>query len=219
MRWFYVSLLGAFLSIDATILNDVHARPVSYPGGWTGMLMNDGDKNSIRIHYSPTSKLSVGYRLEYWRNTEIIFNGVQMNNLLQRWNNPDSQANLYLKSGIGVAYSDEGYFDGKTSPAGFTGIATDWEDRRFFVSYENRYTAVEEIDNFYQQYIRIGVAPYIGDYGDLHTWFLLQVEQMIIDDEDTLTITPIVAFLKNVHLIEIGVSNHEEVLLNYIFRY
>ena len=110
-------MVGEFLS--------VHARPVSYPGGVTLMLMNDGDKNTAHLHYSPTAKMSLCYKFEYWRDKEMTLNAFQMNNLLKRWNKKDSQANLYLKSGLGVAHSDQGDFDNETDAAGFTGIVAD----------------------------------------------------------------------------------------------
>lgn len=197
---------------------EVLARPISYPEGWTLMLMNDGDKNTAHIHYSPTIETSVGYKFENWRDKEMVLNAVQVNNLLKRWNNPNSQANAYLKSGVGIAYSDADRFDGKTSAAGFTGIALDWEDRRYFTSYENRYTEAGAIDDFYQQSARIGITPYIGDYGDLHTWFMLQVEHSP-ENEDSLIVTPLVRFFKNEHLLEAGMNDRGEVLFNYIFRY
>ena len=182
------------------------------------MTMNDGDKNSAHIHYSPTAKTSVGYKFEYWRDKEFTLNAVQMNNLLKRWNQKHSQANLYLKSGLGIAYSDKGDFDGETSVAGFTGIAADWENRRFFTSYENRYTEAGEIDDFYQQSARVGFAPYEGDYGDLHTWLMLQVEHMP-EADNNFTVTPLVRLFKDVHLLEAGMNNRGEVLFNYVLRY
>ena len=214
MRYVLYALLGMGLIIP----NVANARPVSYPTGWTAMLMNDGDKNSAHVHYSPTAKTSVGYKFEYWRDKEFTLNAVQMNNLLKRWNEKHSQANLYLKSGLGIAYSDAGDFDGETSAAGFTGIAADWENRRFFTSYENRYTEAGEIDDFYQQSARVGWAPYEGDYGDLHTWLMLQVEHMP-EADNNFTVTPLVRLFKDVHLLEAGMNNRGEVLFNYVFRY
>lgn len=213
MRILVFALLGMGLFIPS-----VHARPVSYPGGWTFMTMNDGDKNTAHLHYSPTAKTSLGYKFEYWRDKEFTLNAVQMNNLLKRWNQKDSQANLYLKSGLGVAYSDDSDFDGETSAAGFTGIAADWENRRFFTSYENRYTEAGEIDDFYQQSARVGFAPYEGDYGDLHTWLMLQVEHMP-EADNNFTVTPLVRFFKDVHLLEAGMNTRGEVLFNYVLRY
>lgn len=208
----------SFLGIVLMIPFFVQARPVSYPGGWTVMQMNDGEKNIAHIHYSPTAKTSVGYKFEYWRDRDMTVNAVQVNHLLRRWNRPDSQANLYLKSGIGVANSDGLAADSKTSLAGFMGIATDWEDRRHFVSYANRYTWVDEVDAFFQQSFRLGWAPYEGDYGDLHTWLMLQVEHSP-ESDNQLTLTPLVRLFKDVHLLEAGMSNRRELVFNYIFRY
>ncbi len=141
-----------------------------------------------------------------------------MNNLLKRWNKPDSQANLYLKSGVGAAYSDHGAFDHETEPAFYTGLAADWEDRRFFTSYENRFTEAGDIDDFFMQSARVGVAPYIGEYGDIHTWLMLQVDHQP-EAEDKVTVTPLVRFFKGVHLVEAGMNNNGELLFNYVIRY
>lgn len=194
------------------------ARPVSYPGGVTVMVMNNGDRNSLHIHYSPTALYSVGYLSEYWRDSETTLQMLQVNNLLKRWNKPDSQANIYLKSGIGMAYSDYGDFDHDSDVAAFTGIAADWESRRFFVSYANRYNDFGQMGDFYMQSGRVGVAPYIGDYGDIHSWLMLEVDHNP-ESSEPLTVTPLVRFFKGVHLLETGMSNKGDVLFNYIVRF
>lgn len=213
MRYILFFLCGVAAAIPVA-----NARPVSYPGGITAMSMNDGDKNSLHLHYSPTAKTSLGYKFEYWRDNEMTINAVQMNNLLKRWNKPNSQANLYLKSAIGVAYSDYGNFDGEADIAAFTGVAADWEDRRHFISYENRYTEAGEIDDFFMQSAHVGWAPYEGDYGDLHTWLMLQIEHKP-EGRDQYTLTPMVRLFKGVHLLEAGMSNRGEILFNYVIRY
>ncbi len=213
MRYVLFALLGMGLFIP-----NVQARPVSYPGGWTFMFMNDGDANTAHIHYSPTADMSVGYKFENWRDKEFTLNAVQVNNLIKRWNKKHSQANLYLKSGLGIAHSDRDDFDSETSAAGFTGLATDWENRRFFVSYENRYTEAGEIDDFFKQSARVGWAPYEGDYGDTHTWLMLQVDHTP-EGGDNFTVTPLVRFFKDVHLLEAGMNNNGELLFNYVLRY
>lgn len=197
---------------------EAFARPVSYPGGWTLMQMNDASMHSLHVHYSPTANYSIGYKAEYWRDTDWQFHGLQMNNLLKRWNMPNAQANLYLKSAAGVAYSDFRAFDGKTEPAAFTGIAFDAEDRRFFGMYENRLTYAGDINQSYQQKARLGVAPYIGDYGDLHTWLMLQVEHQP-EGSDHFTVTPLVRFFYDTTLVEAGYSNHGDILFNFVQRF
>lgn len=177
------------------------------------MTMNDVDSNAIHIHYSPTAKYSVGWRHEYLREPKAHADTIQLNNLLKRWNAPASQANLYLKSGIGVAYED-----GNIDPAAFTGIATDWEDRRYFVSYENRFFWADETDKFAKHKARIGWAPYEGDYGDLHTWLMLQADYDA-GDEDDFSLTPLVRLFKGPDLLEAGYNLDRGLLFNYIHRF
>jgi hypothetical protein len=204
----------ALICIALLVPSLAHARPVSYPEGVTLMQKNDMNRNSVHIHYSPTAKYSVGYRGEYWREDGWRFHGVQVNNLIKRWNQPASQANFYLKSGIGIAHSDE-----NGSELGvFTGIAADWEDRRYFTSYENRLYHAGDENQFFMQSARIGIAPYVGDYGDLHTWFMLQVDHQP-ENRDSITVTPLVRFFRSEYMAEIGVSDNGDALLNLIIRY
>lgn len=194
------------------------ARPVSYPGGWTFMTMNDADTHMAHLNYTFTPALSLGYTAEYWRDDKFQMHTLQMNNLLKRWNNTASQGNLYLKSGAGAAYSDKHPFDRDWEPAAFTGIAADWEDRRFYTSYENRIVWADDIHDSFMQQARIGIAPYIGDYGDLHTWLMLQVNHAP-ENKHPVTVTPVVRLFKGDHLVEAGVSNQGTALFNWTIRY
>jgi hypothetical protein len=195
-----------------------HARPVSYPGGWTAMQNNNQDMHSLLLHYSPTADYSIGYLAEYWREAQWQFHGVQVNYLAKRWNEAHSQANFYIKSGVGVAYSDYGAFSGHTQAAAFTGLALDWENRRYFTSYENRLYYAGDIDKFFMQQARVGIAPYIGDYGDWHSWIMLQVDHNPSRD-DQVILTPLVRVFKNEYLAEFGVSDRGDVLFNWIARF
>ena len=48
INYFWFLLIMIFSSLN-------EARPVSYPGGITIMQMNDTNKNSVHLHYSPTA--------------------------------------------------------------------------------------------------------------------------------------------------------------------
>jgi len=204
----YIALSVAMIGISTA-----HARPVSYPDGWTLMTMNDAESNSTHIHYSPTAKYSVGWRHEYLRGPEAHADTVQINNLLKRWNAPASQANFYLKSGVGVAYKDS-----NINPAAFTGIATDWEDRRYFVSYENRFFWADDIEKHAKHKARIGIAPYIGDYGDLHTWLMLQADYDA-GAQDKCSVTPLIRLFKGAEMLEAGYNLDDGILFNFIHRF
>ena len=216
MQFRTLALLGVLgLLIIPTV---AQARPVSYPGGVTAMFTNNGDVNSAHVHYSPTAKYSLGYKYEHWRDRDFNMHALQLNNLIKRWNKKETQANFYIKSGVGVVHSLDDSVTDKNDFAAYTGLSLDWESRRFFTSYENRYTDAGDIDDFFMQSARVGVAPYIGDYGDLHTWLMLEVEHSAKSD-DKFTITPLVRMFKGVHLVEGGVSNRGDVMFNYVVRY
>lgn len=215
--------LGAIITMALCTATTADARPVSYPGGWTFMQQNHGDHHSLHAHYSPTAKDSIGYRFEYWRPEQALKedwqqHSIQWNRLVHRWNNPASQANLYLKSGIGFAHTDNQAAKGDIEPALFTGLAADWEDRRWFVSYENRANYAGDIDRSFSQSFRAGVAPYVGDYGDLHTWLMVQLDHKP-GEEDAWTVTPLVRLFKGVTLVEAGVSDDGKAMVNCILRF
>ena len=188
----------------------VSARPVSYPGGWTAIVENDGDENSALVHYTLNPKLALGYRVAYDRDTGETFHGIQMNNLIKRWNEPDSQANIYFKSAIGVA----------ERPEGFIGAQADWENRRVMIMYENMamISPNEEKRKFHQS-LGFGIAPYLGEAGDLHTWIMPHILHQPEDDKPW-QFAPMVRFFKASFLIEGGYNVTEKTpILNATIRF
>lgn len=179
------------------------------------MLKNDRDSNSSHVHYTLDPKNSLGWRHEYLRDTGTHIDTLQHNILLRRWNAPKSQANLYLKSGIGMA-SENGY--GEIRPAAFTGLAADWEDRRYFISYENHFLWTDGFNDYAKHKVRIGLAPYVGDYGDLHTWLMLQAEYDA-GEKDSFALTPLVRFFKGSTMIEAGYNLDDGLMFNFIRRF
>lgn len=187
-----------------------NARPVSYAGGWMFMSMNDPSSNGASLLYSPTATTALGPFIDHYRDTDEELAGLQFNWLAKRWNNPDSQGNLFLLSGAGVADGDFG---------GYAGLEADWEDRRYYASYENRYTdAGKDVKEEFQQKARIGIAPYVAEAGKLHTWLMLQADHMP-ESDDKWAVTPLVRLFKGDYLVEGGVSNHGEFLFNLTVTY
>ncbi len=207
MKRIILGVLAFFWAVPAV------ARPVSYPGGWTLMASKHGEKSSVHYHYSPTFKDSIGYKGIYDEGADIKGHAFQYNRLVKRWNNPMSQANFYIKSGAGMADKE-----GALSGLFFTGLALDWEDRRYFTSYENKLTSYGRFGQEYEQSARVGIAPYVAEYGALHTWFMLEVKNDPKADEPV-HITPLVRLFKGVHLLEVGHSFQGDVTLNYIYRF
>lgn len=192
-----------------------YARPVSYPGGITVMAQHNDETTSTHVHYSPTAKYSIGHRYEINREEDFQMQAAQLNYLVSRWNGAGTQANLYFKMGLGAAYNDNGP---GSDVAGFVGMAADWETRKYFVSYSNRYLDAGKIANSFEQHARIGIAPYVAEYGSLHTWFMLEAHYSK-KAEDPFRLTPLVRFFKGPALFEAGVSTSGSALFNFIYRY
>jgi hypothetical protein len=189
------------------------ARPISYPGGWMAMTMNDFSMNQFDLSYTVTPQLAVGLHHDYYRHSRVNSDAVQVTNLLKRWNMKDSQGNLYLQSGIGAAYRD-----GDQRLAGYTGLMADWESQRWFLSYGNHVYDSGNLGRYFHQDARIGVAPYIGKYGDLHTWLMLQVDQYTNEDKH-FSVTPLVRVFKGDDLAEVGVNLSGGIFFHYMHNF
>lgn len=207
------SIIVLWLYVLWSTISD--ARPISYPDGVMLMQENNSDSNSFMLNYTPTAKYSVGYTAEYWRDNQWQFHGSQFNYLINRWNLAKSQANLYFESAVGIAYSDSGRFRHDIRPAGFTGLAFDWEDRDYFLSYSNRFVYAQDFQKISMQKARIGITPYVGDYGDLHTWFMVEFTHNPTA-ENPFMVTPMIRLFKDEYLGEFGISNKGDILLNWV---
>lgn len=141
------------------------AKPIPYGGGWMVMQENSGSENLFHIVYAPTADYSIGTSNEWMREDKYWVHSLQFNYLVNRWNMPDAQGNIFFLSGAGAAQQGS-----NTEPAAWAGILADYETRRIFVSYENQTLYAGDIDKQFSQKARVGVAPYVGKYEDLHTW-------------------------------------------------
>ena len=205
-------VISAILCINAPLA--AKARPVSYSGGWMFMTGNDMSTNGASLVYSPTATTGIGPFFDHYRDTDGELAGISLNWLARRWNNRDSQGNFYLLSGFGVASGT-----GRQRAGGYAGMEADWEDRRYYISYENRYTAAgEDVRQEFQQKGRLGIAPYVAEAGGVHTWLMLQADHTP-EDQDNWTVTPLVRVFKGDYLAEAGVSNRGTFLFNLMITY
>lgn len=193
------------------------ARPVSYEGGWTLIAEHDRASTTGLVHYTPHFEWSVGLRTEWMRDEDLVFTGIQATHLVRRWFEPDSQANIYGFAGVGRAEGVDTNPRGAEA-AGFVGLMGDWETRRWFVSYETRLSDFGEGWDAMQA-ARLGWAPYEGDFGDLHTWIMVEIDQRPERDQPV-TATPLLRFFKGHALLEVGYTPAvEQGFASFIYRF
>lgn len=194
------------------------ARPVSYEDAWTLIGEHDREMSAVWAHYTPHRRYSVGYRGEWRRADDMVFHGAQLTWLANRWFAPDSQGNLYLFGAGGLAYGVDGN-PMDTTPAASAGLMADWETRRVFVSYAARGFAATDGTAKATQAARVGVAPYVANFGELHTWLMVQVDHSPTRDTPV-GVTPLVRLFHGPVLFELGWTvNADKPLVNFTYRF
>lgn len=178
------------------------AHPVSYKGAVGIMSYNSPEMNELLLTYSFNFNYALG--LTYLRDSKSEFAIPRFNYLVKRWNNHDSQGNLYVSVGAGAEK-----FNDKTYDVGLAEVIADWEDRQYYIYLEHLYLNRDNKDNplltnanYNHTKLRFGYAPFLADYSDLNIWTIIQFEKHL--DEKLIEATPFLRFyMKNV-LWEIG---------------
>ena len=166
--------------------------------------------NSLRdtayLHYSPSSRNAVGVEVvsDKVSNDDYVY--LRYTRLLLRKNRQKSQGNLYLNTGISNDGLDNYFY----------GVEGDWETRRIFTGFGYKRTETNRID-IEEKYFLAGFAPYIGDYGDLHTWLMIKVKENSYTD--TSSIYPLVKLFKGSALMEFGYSDSANWDVHLMYRF
>ena len=201
MGIFRIAILGSLVWTSA-----VFGRPVSYTDSFTFMTFSNYMKESVYVHYSPSYKQSIGVEVLEDKSFETSYGLLRYTRLLMRKNTKNSQANFYFISSLGL---------NETSNYSY-GVQGDWETREYFLGFKHSQNSFFD-SKFYDQYVVAGMVPYVGEYGDLHTWVMLKARRNSYSNE-THTY-PILKFFKGDTLLEVGFDNRERLDLHFIRRF
>ena len=194
----------------------VLAHPVSYQDGIGIMSYNSQKMNELLLTYSFTPRFALAHT--YLRDSGSEFYIPRANLLLRRWNEPDSQANIYTSFGSG---SEK--FGTKTSSTHLGEVVLDWESRKYYTYLEHLYLRRNNTANaalpqqdYNQTKLRLGFAPFFADYGDLNVWLIAQFDKHI--DGKRIETTQFLRFyLKNV-LWEVGSGFDGSIAFNFMIH-
>lgn len=199
------------------VAQEAQAHPVAFAGSYSIMTWNSEEMSEWMLIHSFTAQNAVMAR--YVRlNTEDgerTFYLPQANFLVKRWNELDSQANIYLSVGHGGEKIKDSY---KSTSA--IAVDADWESRKYYVSFKEDILISHKNpgSSIYLTKVRAGFAPYLAEFNELNTWFILQAET-INKSEETFTLTPLIRlFYKNV-LTEAGVSSRGQAQFNFMVHF
>lgn len=212
--------LGAILSFALwSFTTSSFARPVSYPEGWTLELDNNDVQNSALVHYTLDTNHALGLRTRYDRDGDFTFIGAQLNRLIKRWNNSDSQANIYGHAALGALIDDQsGPLTREDDVGFFLGLSADWESRKYFASANAEHWDNGRFGDFSRFRTRLGLAPYVANTGALHTWIFIEGRYRPQRDNE-LSGAALLRFFKGPALLEVGIDDQGEPLLNYVHAF
>ena len=198
--------MGIYIKIFFILLLvlNTEARPISYSGGHTLMHFNDNMKESIYYHYSPSFKYSIGVEELNNKIFDRSETNLRFTYLVNRKNTKNSQRNFYFQSAVSTKNSNFIY-----------GVHGDWETRRYFIGFD--YKEVKNIIDYTDKHIQLGLAPYLGEYGDLHTWLMLKTKKNSLNNKQITY--PVIKFFKGNVMLELGYDNKTDWDIHLMYRF
>ncbi len=210
-----IKILGLFVALYSLSL---FAHPVIYKDGIVVSSSNMSSYSDNQLMYSWSNKWSSG--LNQWRftkddrNTEFAL--VKLNHLLYRYNGENSQGNIYIHGGAGVADSE--IEKRQTNDAYMAGFEADWETRTLYTAIKHYYFTSPKVTDISMTQARIGFSPFESGFDQLQSWFMLQAMYMP-DVESEVVITPLLRFFYKNVLWEVGSSTRAEWMINLMVHY
>ena len=190
------------------LFSAISAHPVIFKNGKVFWLTQNPSFNDIRFGVSKTSNWLIGGRFLEDRKSNETFALINNNYLAKRWNNRNSQANLYLLSSVGINTKN-------SKSMGTIGVHGDWEDRQFMIMQMLEYYSHSSalVSN-----TRFAYSPYKVDYSKTSTWLIAHYRIEYSDDKYSYMFFPVVRLFKKNYLVEIG-SNGDNTFFSFMTHF
>lgn len=180
------------------------------------MAFNQRDMLDWQVLYSFERNLSLGvdFIRDNMEGPDRYFLLPRISWLIHRWNAKDSQANIYVYGGAGAATKD-----GLTKFAAEGAIEADYETRKIYLSGKGTWVGADSFDPLHVYQLRLGFAPYLAEFDDVHSWLIAQAQYFPYASEEKLRVGPVLrVFYKSV-LWEMGVSAQGSWNLNFMVHW
>lgn len=205
-----------FLILILLMGSTVLAHPVGYKGSLGIMSYNSSTMNEILLTYSVSPRFAVAQT--YLKDSKSEFYIPRLNFLAQRWNNTDSQGNIYLSAGSGIEKQDSKNFQTHLGE-----VVLDWESRKYYTYFEHLYLRRSNglnsnipWDDYNHSKLRLGFAPFMADYEDLNIWCIAQFDKH--GDEKQINATQFLRFYRKNVLWEIGAGFDGSMAFNFMLH-
>ncbi len=194
----------------------VQAAPMSFKD--SAMLMGDlsGNWQELQSNYAFTTRDAIGGSITRMRSDdgrpEERLIQAEYTRRLMRWNQPDSQSNLWLISGIGQWQDAH-----RTHPMLTPGIQADYETTRVYASALARLYRADGVQRDVVS-SRFGVSFFEAAYEDTQPWVVLEVRRMH-DVSARIEATPMLRLVNRRFFAELGMSQSAHLRANFMYTF
>jgi len=204
-----------FILFGLSFNQPLWAHPVAFKGAvgvmtWSQSFMTD---DWVTYSFRPDAAVAARHMRFDMPEGRMQFYAPQLDYLVKRWNESDSQVNIYVYGAYGTMN-----FQNQTRGAGLGGIEADAESRKYFImgKYEKMWGDLGP--EFYHAEARLGIAPYEAEFIELASWFMIQYQYhpMLVRKD---AVTPLIRLFYRSVLLETGVSTDGDWMMNFMFHF
>jgi hypothetical protein len=214
--------LAALLPLAAALgaTSAAHALPMGSVDTW--MVMGDGAARSSEVaaNRALTPRDALGIVAGRWRAEPEAggrareFGGLTYTRLVQRWNLPHAQANLWF---VGAAGGLRAEGIGGTRAMGSVAVLADYETTRvyFGAGAKTMRSSPAKQDTLYA---RAGFSFYEAEYDEIQPWLIGEVKRQ----RDGIAKTETAAWLRLIHkryFVELGADDEGRARFNFMFNF
>ena len=211
-----INYLLAAIAVLSTFA--ANAGPMGYKDSW--MMMGDISSNwrEVFANYAITPRDAFGVSNTYMRSdnhtTADNVSEVTYTRLLHRWNEKNSQTNVWFMGGIGSAAIHEQNKNNEIKTIASPGIQFDYETTRLYFATTGRFYRASNLNHDYRS-IKGGFSFYEPHYSETQPWFILEARRMT-DLSATTEVTPMLRLINKSYFVEAGISNSHELRFNFM---
>ena len=190
--------------------------PMGFKGSW--MAMGDFSPNwqEAFANYALTPRDALGASTLLMRSDDESKSrqlvDATYTRLVQRWNLPEAQANIWFLGGLGSVTGND--FSGARAMAS-PGIQVDYETTRLYASATARLYRAEGLNHDFAS-ARLGFSFYEVDYDETQPWLIVEVRRMN-GLSDRIEVTPMLRLIHNRYFVELGVNNSAQGRINFMY--
>ncbi len=213
LRW--RACLGAVLLVA---MASAAAAPMGFKDSTMAMVDLSPTWREAWVNHAVTARDAFGAGALFMRSDDgrLERTAVEANytRLVQRWNQPHAQANVWFFAGLGGVRGN--HLEG-TRTLVAPGLQLDWETTRLYAAATVRLYRASGLNHDYGS-LRAGFAFEEADYESTQPWFVLEARRMRgLSDE--VEITPMLRLVHRRFFAELGVNQNRDARFNLMFVY